>query len=232
MTTTVDLDTRRAPAAKAAIALATASCLAIAGFTALGAVFDYPQILKQPTADILALYREHQTQIVAWFAVLTVSSALMAPAAHWLGRLAGGTLGRWIAATGIAAAAVQVIGLQRWVFLVPGISRDAFDPAQRAAAEARFEFFHNLLGRVIGETIGYALTATFTILVAVALTGTVLPRWLAVTGQVAAGLIATGVIVPIVGFATLTNFAGYVMWCAWLLALAWQLVRRRPSVGR
>ena len=222
MTTTTTPERRRTTARRAALALAVASGLAIAGFTALGAVFDYPQILKRPTDEILTLYRTHQAAIMLWFAALAIGSALLAPAGVWLGRLTGGTLGRWIAGTGIAAAAVQVIGLQRWVFLVPTIAHDALDPSQQAAAQARFEFLHNLLGRVIG----YALTATFTILAAVALAGTVLPRWLAVAGQAAAGLIATGVFAPVLGIATLTNFAGYVLWCAWLLALAWLLVRR------
>ena len=226
MTTTTTPERRRTTARRAALALAVASGLAIAGFTALGAVFDYPQILKRPTDEILTLYRTHQAAIMLWFAALAIGSALLAPAGVWLGRLTGGTLGRWIAGTGIAAAAVQVIGLQRWVFLVPTIAHDALDPSQQAAAQARFEFLHNLLGRVIGETIGYALTATFTILIAVALASTVLPRWLAVAGQAAAGLIATGVFAPVLGIATLTNFAGYVVWCAWLLALAWLLVRR------
>ena len=48
-------------ARRAGAALALASLLAIAGFTVLGSVFEYPQILEEPTADILALYREHQT---------------------------------------------------------------------------------------------------------------------------------------------------------------------------
>jgi len=217
---------RRRDARRAAGALTIASSLAIAGFTALGSVFEYPQILKQPTADILALYRENQTVISLWFAVLAVSSALMAPAGVWLGRVAGGTLGRWITITGVAAAAVQVIGLQRWVFLVPGVSSDALDPAKRAAAEARFELLHTVLGKAIGETAGYALTAAFTVLVAFSLARTVLPRWLAVTGYAAAGLIATGVVAPLVGPATLTNFVGYVVWCAWLLLVSWTLLRR------
>jgi hypothetical protein len=37
----------------AAATMAAAALLAIAGFTALGSVFEYPQILKSPTADIL-----------------------------------------------------------------------------------------------------------------------------------------------------------------------------------
>jgi hypothetical protein len=221
----------RTTARKAGAALVLASALAIAGFTVLGSVFKYPQILEEPTADILALFREHQRAVMAWFGVLVVSAALMAPAGIWLGRIAGGTLGRWIAGVGIAAATVQVVGLQRWVTLVPGISQDALDSARRASAEDRFELWHTLLGKLIGETVGYALTAAFTVLVVTALRRTVLPAWLAYIGYVAAVLIATGAVIPVVDAASLTNFAGYVAWCAWLLAVAavlFQVKDRRP----
>ena len=226
MSTTASTPTiSRTDARRAAGALALASGLAIAGFSVLGSVFEYPQILDEPTSDILALFREHQGMVTTWFAVLVISSALMAPAGIWLGRIAGGTLGRWIAGLGVAAATVQVIGLQRWVTMVPGISEDALDPARRADAEDRFELLHLVLGKAIGETLGYALTATFTVLVVIALRRSVLPRWLGVAGYVAAGLIATGVVIPLVEPASLTNFAGYVVWCAWLIAVAVVLVR-------
>jgi hypothetical protein len=215
----------RATARRAGAALALASGLAIAGFTVLGSVFEYPQILEEPTADILALFREHRGTVMAWFLVLALSAALMAPAGIWLGRIAGGRLGRWIAGVGIAAATVQVVGLQRWVTLVPGISDDALDPTLRADAEDRFQLLHTVLGKAIGETFGYALTATFTVLVVIALSRSILPRWLAFTGYGAAVLIATGVVIPVVEAASLTNFAGYVAWCAWLLAVAVVLVR-------
>jgi Domain of unknown function (DUF4386) len=157
----------------------------------------------------------------------------MAPAGIFLGRLVGDTIGRWIAGTGIAAATVQVIGLQRWATLVPGVSEDALNPALRADAEARFELLHTVQGKIIGETIGYALTATCTLLVIVALSRTIMPRWLALTGYVAAALIATGIFIPVVEAASLTNFAGYVAWCAWLLAVAVLLFKvgsvRQPS---
>jgi hypothetical protein len=112
---------------------------------------------------------------------------------------------------------------------VPSISHDALDPARRADAENRFELWHNVLGKAIGETLGYALTATFTVLVVVALRRTVLPRWLAVIGLVAAALIATGVLIPLVGAASLTNFAGYVAWCVWMIAVAVVLFRVRDT---
>jgi hypothetical protein len=219
----------------AAASLALASLLAIAGFTVLGIVFEYPQVLEEPTGDVLALFRDNQGSVTLWFLVLVVSAALMAPAGIAVGGLVGGRSGTWIAAAGIGAAAVQVIGLQRWVTLVPGIARDALDPAARDDAEARFELWHVVLGKVLGETIGYALTAVFTVLVVQALRHTVLPRWAAMVGYTAAALITTGTVVPLVPAASLTNFAGYVVWCAWLLLVSWLLVRpydaRRSSVS-
>jgi hypothetical protein len=222
--------TDRTAARLAGTALLLASVLAIAGFTALGSVFAYPQILHEPTSDILALFRAHQTAVMSWFAVLIVGAALMAPAGLWIGRLAGATLGRAIAAAGIAAAAVQVVGLQRWLTLVPAFSQDALDPSRRASAEQRFELWHTVLGTGVGETAGYTFTALFTVLVVLALgRRSLLPRWLAVAGLVAAGLIATGVLVPLVPATSLTNFAGYILWCAWLLAVAVILFRFRRN---
>ncbi len=86
-----------------------AAALAIAGFTALGSIFDYPQILKAPTPEILDSYRESQTAITGWFLALVISAGLLAPIGVLLGRITGGILGKWITGVGIAAAAVQVI---------------------------------------------------------------------------------------------------------------------------
>jgi hypothetical protein len=215
----------------AAAAMTTASLLAIAGFTALGSVFDYPKILDEPTAEILARYREHQGAVVGWFLVLVVSAALLAPVGVLLGRLAGGTLGRWIAGTGIAAATVQVIGLSRWVLLIPRVSDDATDPSRVADAHHTFEQLHTWLGQALGETVGYALTATFTVLVVIGVARSIAPRWLAVAGYVSAGLIATGVVIPLgLDAASITNFVGYVAWCLWLIAMSVVLWRPRADL--
>lgn len=192
----------------AALLLVTASALAIAGFTALGSIFDYPAVLKHPAAEILASFREHQSGVTTWFLVLTLGAALLAPAGILLGRLTGGSSGRAIAIVGVAAAVVQVVGLSRWVLLVPGVGADALDAATAAAAVQRFEGLHFWLGTIVGETIGYALTATFTVLVVRAFAA---PVGVRVLGYGSAGLIATGVVIPLgVGVASLTNFAGYV----------------------
>jgi hypothetical protein len=54
---------------------------------------------------------------------------------------------------------------------------------------------------------------------------------MAYLGYAAAALIATGVVVPLgLDIARLTNFAGYVSWCAWLVAMAIVLWRATRTV--
>lgn len=214
--TTTSHDTRSARRF-AATAMAGAALLAIAGFTALGSVFDYPNILKEPTDEILASFRAHQGTVMGWFLVLVVSAGLLAPIGIALGRIAGGRRGRWIAGLGIAAATVQVIGLSRWVLLVPHVDAGTF------------ETLHTWLGEVLGETVGYALTAAFTVVVVSSITRILAPRWMSYVGYASAALIATGVLIPLVEAFDLANFLGYVLWCLWLIAMAVVLWRSAAS---
>ena len=226
LTTATDTDTR--DRVVAAASMTTAAILATAGFTVLGSVFEYPDILKEPTTTILATYRENPNTVSLWFLVLTVGAALLAPTGWALGRLVGGRLGRWVTAVGAAAAVVQVIGLSRWVLFVPGLSERAQHPLTAADAITTFETLHTVLGEALGETLGYALTATFTVLVVRGLAG--LPRWLAWTGSASAALVATGILIPLgLEVAELTNFVGYVAWSAWLVALSVVIWRGRRN---
>jgi hypothetical protein len=123
-----------------------------------------------------------------------------------------------------------VIGLSRWVLLVPGVSQDSLVPSQTSSAQHTFEQLHFWLGTIVGETIGYALTATFTVLVVIAVTRRIAPRWMSWLGYAAAGLIATGVVIPLgISGASISNFVGYIAWCLWLLAMAVFLWRARAA---
>lgn len=205
----------------AAAAMTAAATLAVAGFTALGSLFDYPAILKEPTADVVGAYAAHQGSISAWFGVLALGALMLVPMAIGVARLAADARrGRVVVAVGIAAAGVQAIGLSRWFLLVPSISADAQVAATRADALNRFEAVHLWLGTVLGETVGYVLTATLTVLVVRALPAGLLPTWVSRLGLACALLVATGVAAPFLHVATLTNFLGYVGWSAWLLVTA------------
>jgi hypothetical protein len=187
-------------------------------FLGLGKVFGYPDVLDDPPAEVLASFATHRPAVIALFTLLMVSAALLAPIGVLLGSWARTPrAGRAIAATGIFAAAVQVVGLVRWPLIVPFVH----DPAT-------FHTLNLVLGRTIGETIGYAATAVFTVLVVRELVGRHFGRVTAVLGIASAALVACGVLVPLdVPGADFANFVGYVLWSGWLLALA---VERTPAV--
>jgi hypothetical protein len=203
--------------------LILAAVLANVAFTALGSVFNYPDVLDEPAGKVLAVFREHQTAVSGWFSVLALSAALLAPIAIGVGRLSSARAMRIAVPIGITAAVVQVIGLLRWPILVPGYASDAASANAGVAAAARDSFTtaSNILGTALGETVGYLLTATWTALVIVALGRRYAGRWFQVLGVVSAGLVFVGVLSPL-GLPVIdaANFLGYVLWSVWLITLA------------
>jgi len=210
--------------------LVGAAVAANIAFVGLGSSFDYPDILQDPARHILELFDDNRATTMAWFGVLAVSAALLAPGAILLARLGQGRAATWSARVGVAAAIVQVIGLSRWFVLVPDYADRALDPSsspsEQADAVSDFETTHDVLGTAIGETLGYTLTALWIILVIAAFPSG--PRWFGVWGTISAALIFVGVLVPLdVPGADAANFIGYVLWSLWLVALATLLIRAR-----
>ena len=195
--------------------LIAAAVGANAAFAGLAAVFDYPDVLNRPAAEVLDSFNANQPAVPLLFLLLAAAAALLAPISIGLaGRTPDSRAARLIVGFGIAAGAVQVIGLLRWPLVVPFLS----DPAT-------LRTLSTVLGTIIGETLGYLLTAAFTIAVVRGLPG--LHRAVSGLGLVSAGLIAAGVLVPLeVPGADLANFAGYLLWSAWLIALAYSIPRR------
>jgi len=215
--------------------LLVAAVLANGAFTVLGSVFDYPDVLGQPAADVLVAFRAAQTTIVVWFAVLAVSAALLAPIALGVGRLSPSRTMRVAVAVGIAAAVVQVVGLARWPLLVPGFAARAAspDPAVAANALASFALAHRVLGTLVGETFGYLLTAAWTVLVLVVLHRRLAGAWFTGLGAGAAVLVAAGVLAPLrLPLVDTANFVGYVAWSVWLVVLAVLLLRHAREQTR
>lgn len=196
-------------------------------FTALGAVFDYPAVLNKPAAEVLTTFAANQAAVSFWFLLLAAGAGLLAPIAIRVGRLGTSSALRASVAVGIVAAAVQVTGLLRWPLLVPGLAARAGD----AGAADTFDLANLWLGTVLGESIGYALTATWTVLVAVGLhrsvfRGSLTGRIMLGTATVSAAMIAFGIVEPFdVPGAGPANFIGYVIWSGWLVGLAVVVLR-------
>ena len=202
-------------------------------FGALAATFDYPDILRRPTHEVLARFRAGGTKLLLWWWVFALTAAALAPLAVLVARAlddANGTLLIIGASVGVLAALAQLLGLIRWPFLVPHLARVDADPdaspAQREAVDIIFQSFNRYLGVAVGEHLGYLLTGAWTVLVGIAFTQTtVAPGWLGIPGIVIGAVLALCSL-EFVGpaerdgwklAATLTPIT-YIAWSMWLVA--------------
>jgi hypothetical protein len=202
-------------------------------FGVLAATFDYPDILRHPTHEVLARFREGGTTLLLWWWIFALTAAALAPLAVLVAQAlddVSRTLLIVGAAVGVLAGLVQLLGLIRWPFLVPYLARVDADPdaspAQSEAVDIVFQSFNRYLGVAVGEHLGYLLTGTWTVLVGTAFTQTtVAPGWLGIPGIVIGAVLAMCSL-EFVGpaerhgwklAATLTPIT-YIAWSLWLLA--------------
>ena len=217
-------------------------------FALLGAMFEYPDILRQPTADVLRRFQGGGAPLIwTWYA-FTLAALLLIPVSILVhdalapadGRRASSAL-RLATVAGVGAGLVQTLGLIRWVFAVPGLAATFCDPASseaaRAAAVVAFESLHHYAGVALGEHLGQLGTAlwaagvTWELSVQRSSLG-----WLGWLGLLSSALIAVGLAE---GFATVIPFSpgvigvatpvGYVGLSVWMVALGISLLRRSAA---
>jgi hypothetical protein len=204
-----------------------------AAFAVLAARFDYPDILREPTAEVLAKFRAGGTSLVLLWWAFALTAVLMVPLVVLLSSAindADPTLIVLATTVGVLAAVVQFLGLIRWPFLVPYLARTAADPetspAQHEAIDVVFQSFNRYLGVAVGEHLGYLLTGAWTTLTGVALTQTTAaPSWIGVLG-IAIGPVLMLCSLEFVGRHEPTGWKlaerltpiTYIAWSAWLIA--------------
>lgn len=208
-------------------------------FTLLQIQFEYPDILRQPTADVLTKFQAGGPGLVATWYVLTLTAVLFIPLVVLVQRVLAepkAPLALWVATVfGVVAGLAQALGFLRWPFLVPHLAEAYLAPgaseAQRAAAAMVFEAFHRYAGMAIGEHLGYLSTSVWTFLVALLmLRAPLFGRWLGVSGMALALGVAAGLLEP-VGWepAGFINMVSYLAWAVWLIIVGLVLLVRRPA---
>ena len=103
-----------------------------AAFGMLAARFDYPDILRRPTAEVLERFRAGGSGLVLLWWCFALTAVLFAPLVVLLSQAvadADPTLLAVATTVGVLAAIVQFLGLIRWPFVVPYLAREAADPA-------------------------------------------------------------------------------------------------------
>jgi hypothetical protein len=210
-------------------------------FTLLQVQFEYPAILRQPTADVLTKFQAGGSSLIAAWYALTLTAVLFIPVVLLLHRVMAedrAPVALWVATTfGVVAGLAQTLGFLRWPFLVPHLAQAYLDPtaseAQRAAAAMVFEAFHRYAGMAVGEHLGYLSTSTWTFLIALLmLRAPLFGRWLGLSGMALALGVAAGLLEPAgMPFAGAINAVSYLAWALWLMVVGVALLARRPEVS-
>jgi len=206
-------------------------------FTLLQMQFEYPDILRQPTAAVLTKFTAGGTGLIAIWYAITLSALLFVPTAVLVHQVLSAhqpPASLWVATTfGVLAGLVQTLGFIRWPFLVPYLANTYLDPASseatRAAVVVVFEAFNRYAGMAIGEHLGFLCTGIWTFLIAAALVKTrFIPAWLGGLGMALALGVVLGVF-EVVGweFAGPVNAISYLLWAVWLVIVGVQLLRRK-----
>jgi hypothetical protein len=223
--------------AAAGVVLIVAPLWFNANFALLGKRFEYPDILRRPTSEILERFRAGGSSLILLWWTFMVSGLLLIAAAVLLGQVLGFEGIVPLATTfGVLAGLVQMLGLLRWVYVVPALARAYADPTlnaeQREVQVAVFRALHQYLGVGVGEHLGYLFTGIWSVLIGIGVVqGTALPTWLGWPGIVIGAGLAVGS----------TEFLGpneergwglagaaipilYIAWSGWLLAMGVALI--------
>ena len=208
-----------------------------ATFALLGARFDYPDILRRPTAEILERFRAGGSSLILLWWTFMLSGLLLIAGVVLLGQVLGFAGVVPVAVTiGVLAGLVQMLGLLRWVYVVPALARAYADPTlgpeQREVHAAVFRALHQYLGVGVGEHLGYLFTGIWSVLIGVGvIQGTALSTWLGWPGVV----VGVGLMVGSAEFLGPNEERGwglagaaipflYIAWSLWLLAIGIALI--------
>jgi Domain of unknown function (DUF4386) len=208
-----------------------------ANFALLGKRFEYPDILRRPTSEVLERFRAGGSGLILLWWTFMLSGLLLIAGAVLLGQVLGfGGIVPLATVIGVLAGLVQMLGLLRWVYVVPALSRAYVDPTlgseQREMHIVVFRALHQYLGVGVGEHLGYLFTGIWSVLIGIGvIQGTALPTWMGWPGVV----IGTGLVVGSAEFLGPNEEGGwslagaaipvlYIAWSVWLLAMGIALI--------
>ena len=206
-------------------------------FALLGKRFEYPDILRRPATEILERFHAGGSSLILLWWMFMLSGLLLIGAVVLFGQALGFNGIVPLAVTiGVLAGLVQMLGLLRWVYLVPSLARMNADPGvesgQRQANVAVFRAMHQYLGVGVGEHLGYLFTGIWSVLIGVAIARTeLLPDWMGWVGIV----VGVGLVLGSAEFLGPNEERGwaladtaipilYVAWSLWLLAMGVALI--------
>ncbi|HNE67364.1 MAG TPA: DUF4386 domain-containing protein [Anaerolineales bacterium] len=208
-------------------------------YTLLIINFDYPDILRLPAAEILTRFQAGGSSLIyTWLAFAWVGLPMLLGAIMLKRILADENAPFLETATtlGVIGFIVQVVGLLRWVFVVPVLARlftdPTTDPVTKAALPLVFSAVHQYGGVILGEHLGqFLIILWMSMLSGILYKSKRFSKWVAYLGWIASAvyilaqteLLATAIpSFPVIGWAGLY---GSLLWLVWMIVVGVYLVK-------
>ena len=212
-------------------------------YTLLIMNFDYPDILRQPTEEILTRFQAGGNSLIyTWLAFAWVGLPMLFGALLLKRVLEKENSSFLETATtiGVIGFIVQVVGLLRWVFVIPVLARLFTDPGTdsvtKAAIPAVFIAVHQYGGVILGEHLGqFLIIIWMSIISGIIYKSKIFSKWVAWLGWFASAvyilaqteLFATAIpTFPVIDWAGLY---GSLLWILWMIVLGVYLVKYKEQ---
>lgn len=212
-------------------------------YTILTITFEYPDILRQDAGTILTRFHNGGSSLIfTWWAFAILGLPLLI-AYILIGQMFENKVGfiRWTTTIGVVSGMVQIIGLLRWVFVVPVIANTyatSDGPATREAATLTFQTIHQAGGVLLGEHLGQLFTVLWTIMISVAFIKLrFFPAWVSWLGIIASiiYLLAQGelfaTVVPGFPAWAMAGFIGSTLWLVWLVITGIMFIKAKSKIS-
>jgi hypothetical protein len=134
---------------------------------------------------------------------------------------------KWVTTIGVISGVVQIVGLLRWVFVVPVLAAEYVKTVslpEQEAIKVSFQLIHQFGGVLLGEHLGQLFTIIYTVFTSFALFKIkIIPKWLTLLGFIAsaiyflaqAELFAT--VIPSFPVIDMAGFIGSTAWLIWII---------------
>lgn len=198
-------------------------------YTILTITFNYPDILRQDSVSILTQFHEGGSALIFTWLTFALLGLPLLVAYSLIGQKLEQKAPqmKWVTTIGIISGVVQIIGLLRWIFVVPVLATEFVNTSSSSrqdAIEISFKVIHQFGGVLLGEHLGQLFTIIWTVFTSFALLKVnIIPKWLAWWGFIAAfiyflaqaELLAS--VIPTFPVIDMAGFAGSTLWLLWII---------------
>lgn len=206
-------------------------------YTILTSTFEYPQILRQDVVTILTKFNAGSSGLIfTWFTFAIMGLPLLMAYVMIGQKLEHKNyLIKFATTAGVISIVAQMVGLLRWVFVVPVLAKNmagANTDAARESISISFQMIHQFGGVLLGEHIGQLFTIIWTVIICYVIIKTDLfSKWIAYFGIISSVIyfFAQGELFStVINNFPVWNLAGFIgstLWLVWLIVLGVRFMR-------